>query len=177
MAMEPDYYEILHLSTKADRSTIIAAYRRLARRYHPDLSSDPVATERMRQFNAAVETLSDRQKRAQYDARRAKARGQTGEPGAPIESRDLMVYRQGSLGAVRRGRPTRLDRVRLPRVAGERPALQTSQRTRKPTVLGSVDGVQTLGDFSTTVLGQEFGEGRRIQAAAGHTKPSAQCLA
>jgi DnaJ domain len=104
MAMEPDYYEILHVSTKADRGTIIAAYRRLARRYHPDLSSDPVATERMRQFNAAVETLSDPQKRAQYDARRAKSRGQTGEPGAPIESRDLMVYRQGSLGAIRRGR-------------------------------------------------------------------------
>ena len=104
MAMEPDYYEVLHVSTKADRSTIIAAYRRLARRYHPDLSSDPVATERMRQFNAAVETLSDPKKRAQYDARRAKARGQTAEPGAPVESRDLMVYRKASLGAVRRGR-------------------------------------------------------------------------
>jgi DnaJ domain len=102
--MEPDYYEILHVSTKADRSTIIAAYRRLARRYHPDLSSDPVATERMRQFNAAVETLTDPQKRAQYDARRARTPGQTGDPGAPNESRDLMVYRKGSLGAVRRGR-------------------------------------------------------------------------
>jgi curved DNA-binding protein CbpA len=52
---------------------IHAAYRVLARVYHPDVSHDQDAAKAMCQLNAAYEVLSDRRRRAQYDARCARA--------------------------------------------------------------------------------------------------------
>jgi hypothetical protein len=54
----------------ADLEAIKAAYRRLARLYHPDLNPRPEAAERMRAINAAYHVLSDPQQRAAYDAQR-----------------------------------------------------------------------------------------------------------
>ena len=67
---EPDYYEILQVSPRAEQTVIEAAYRRLAQRYHPDVNKDPDAPERMRLINQAFEVLGNPGKRGQYDARR-----------------------------------------------------------------------------------------------------------
>jgi hypothetical protein len=66
-------YEVLQVSPRAEARVIQAAYRVLARDYHPDVSRDTDAAERMRRLNAAYEVLRDRELRAQYDARRARA--------------------------------------------------------------------------------------------------------
>jgi hypothetical protein len=68
-----NYYEILEVSDTATPAEIKAAYRRLALKYHPDKSNDPDTGEKFRQINEAYTTLSDDEKRRQYDlTRKAK---------------------------------------------------------------------------------------------------------
>ncbi len=67
MASKRDYYEILGLSRTASRDEIKKAYRRLARRYHPDVSQEEDADEKFKEVSEAYEVLSDDQKRAAYD--------------------------------------------------------------------------------------------------------------
>ena len=62
-----NYYAILKVSTKAEERTIRAAYRRLARRLHPDVNQENDAHERMVLINKAYDVLSDPIKKAEYD--------------------------------------------------------------------------------------------------------------
>jgi curved DNA-binding protein CbpA len=64
----PDPYTILRVHREATSSQLRAAYRRLAKRYHPDLHADAAATEQMRRVNQAWEALSSPSRRADYDA-------------------------------------------------------------------------------------------------------------
>jgi curved DNA-binding protein len=62
-----DYYEALGVSRTADADELQEAYRRLARRYHPDVNKDPGAEERFKEVNEAYQVLSDPDTRARYD--------------------------------------------------------------------------------------------------------------
>jgi curved DNA-binding protein len=63
-----DYYKILGVDRDADRKEIRSAFRRLARKYHPDVNpNDPEAEERFKEINEAHEVLSDPEKRSKYD--------------------------------------------------------------------------------------------------------------
>ncbi|KAG7652526.1 putative terminal organelle assembly protein TopJ [Arabidopsis thaliana] len=66
-AASGDYYATLGVSKSANNKEIKAAYRRLARQYHPDVNKEPGATEKFKEISAAYEVLSDEQKRALYD--------------------------------------------------------------------------------------------------------------
>ena len=64
-----DYYTILGVPQQADDSQIKQAYRKLAKKYHPDLNPDnPAAEEKFKDIVEAYETLSDTAKRKKYDA-------------------------------------------------------------------------------------------------------------
>ncbi len=65
--MAGDYYEILGISRNASQDEIKRAYRRLARKYHPDVNREPGAEERFKEVNRAHEVLSDPEARARYD--------------------------------------------------------------------------------------------------------------
>src|SRR2546425_3689895 len=63
-----DYYRILGVDRKADDKTIKSAYRRLARKHHPDVAKTKDATERFKEISEAYEVLSDPEKRRRYDS-------------------------------------------------------------------------------------------------------------
>ncbi|KAI6672005.1 hypothetical protein NL676_006890 [Syzygium grande] len=62
-----DYYATLGVPKSASGKEIKAAYRKLARQYHPDVNKQPGATEKFKEISAAYEVLSDDKKRALYD--------------------------------------------------------------------------------------------------------------
>jgi molecular chaperone DnaJ len=65
--MARDYYDILNVSRGADQEEIKKSYRRLARKYHPDVNKEEGAKEKLQEINNAYEVLSDPEKRARYD--------------------------------------------------------------------------------------------------------------
>lgn len=75
-AEQPTFYDLLGISSEGTFEDVRAAYRRMARKYHPDVSPPDAAAENTRRFievQEAYETLSDPSRRATYD--RALARG------------------------------------------------------------------------------------------------------
>lgn len=62
-----DYYKILGLSKNASEDEIKRAYRKLARKYHPDVSKDASAEEKFKEVSEAYEVLKDPEKRKKYD--------------------------------------------------------------------------------------------------------------
>ncbi len=62
-----DYYQILGVPRDADGSDIKKAYRKLARRYHPDVNKEASAEEKFKEVNEAYEVLKDTEKREAYD--------------------------------------------------------------------------------------------------------------
>ena len=66
--MAKDYYDILGVSKDASEDEIKSAYRKLAKKYHPDLNKDnPDATAKFKEVNEAYEILGDAKKRSNYD--------------------------------------------------------------------------------------------------------------
>lgn len=62
-----NYYEILGIPEDASQAEIKSAFRKLAKKYHPDISKDPDAEEKFQKVQEAYNVLGDAEKREQYD--------------------------------------------------------------------------------------------------------------
>jgi curved DNA-binding protein len=109
-----DYYSILGVERDADADAIKKAYRKLAHKYHPDVSKDPKGEEKFKEIAEAYETLKDREKRAAYDQLGTPRPGQEFRPppgwetqfggsGMSFDDIDLADLFAGLAGASQRG--------------------------------------------------------------------------
>ena len=67
MAEKQDYYEVLGVDKNASEKDIKKAYRKLAMKYHPDVSEEEGAEEKFKEVSEAYAVLSDDEKRQRYD--------------------------------------------------------------------------------------------------------------
>lgn len=83
-----DYYKIMGLERNASQEDIKRAYRKLARKYHPDVSKEANAEEKFKEVGEAYEILKNKEKRAQYDqyGQYWKEQGQQQRPDASQQS-------------------------------------------------------------------------------------------
>lgn len=88
MASKRDYYDILGISKNATEKEIKTAYRKLAMKYHPDVLKDGSSDAKMRELNEAYDTLSDVEKRKEYDLYGADGPGAGGTAGRSSGSAD-----------------------------------------------------------------------------------------
>jgi curved DNA-binding protein CbpA len=95
----PDPYKVLQVDPEADDEVIRAAYKGLARKYHPDVSPDPASVERMVRINQAWEMLRDPIRRAAVDRARARASG-TSARVAAADGKANAASRRQPVGAV-----------------------------------------------------------------------------
>ncbi|MGZ4125863.1 MAG: DnaJ C-terminal domain-containing protein [Actinomycetota bacterium] len=95
--MARDFYEVLGLGRGASKDEIQAAYRKLARQWHPDVNKDPQAEDRFKEISEAYDVLSDPETRRRYDAFGEEFRR------VPEDADPEMYARAGAGGARRAG--------------------------------------------------------------------------
>jgi len=95
-----DYYKILGLEPTADDKAIKTAYRKLARKYHPDVSKEAGAEDKFKEASEAYEVLKSPEKRAEYDDLR-----KYGQQGRPFQGPPGWQSRGGGGGGGAQGNP------------------------------------------------------------------------
>ncbi len=88
-----DYYEILGIKHDAKEAEVKSAYRKLARKYHPDVNKDKNAGQKFKDINEAYEVLSDKDKRQRYDS--LGANWQNGSGFTPPPGYENFNFNQG----------------------------------------------------------------------------------
>jgi molecular chaperone DnaJ len=113
-----DYYEVLGVPRTATPEDIKAAFRKLARQYHPDVSQEPNAEERFKEINEAYAVLSEPDKRAAYDRfGHAGVQNTGGVPDFTVDFADLFEEFFGGFGGF--GRSSSRRARNAPRRGGD----------------------------------------------------------
>lgn len=166
----PDPYKVLQVDPEAEREVIEAAYRRLARKYHPDVSPDPDSPQKMIAINQAWDQLRDPVRRAAVD----RARVRSLDAAARVAATDAQVRTaQAMPAAAPRGEPKHAgpiptsplarsprpgDPVNLPFGSMSEPA-DLAANAGVPGPREQTTGRVPIGGFSSGVSSRPEGEG------------------
>ena len=126
-----DYYQTLGVAREASADDIKHAYRRLARKYHPDLNKEPEAEARFKELGEAYEVLKDPEKRAAYDD--VGKRWQPGAEAPPPGWDSGYEFRGGEADSRRLRRRTATSSRRCS--AGAAPRRATARRRARRTTM------------------------------------------
>ncbi len=173
-------YETLGIAPGASEEEIKRAYRKLARKYHPDINKEPGAEEKFKEINAAYEVLSDPAKRQQYDQYGDSMFGNQsfhdfarGQGGADFDINDILnqVFGGGFGGGFgNRGFDSRFG-------FGGGPDLDISARLSIPfgvAVLGGKQSVAIEGDRFDIKIPAGINEGETLRVRGRGRKMSGQ---
>jgi len=141
--MARDYYEVLGVSRSADQEEIKRSYRRLARKYHPDVNKESGAEELFKEVNRAYEVLSEPETRARYDRFGEAGVGSAASGAAGFQDfgdmggfADIFESFFGGFGGAatggRRRGPTRGDDLRLDLKLGFKEAVFGGEKSKLP---------------------------------------------
>lgn len=173
-----DYYEILGVSKSASESEIKSAFRRLAKRYHPDVSKEPDAAEKFKEAQEAYAVLSDENKRKQYDqfGHAAFQGGAGGADGFDFSGFDFSDIFDGLFGdsfgfgnfssfgggrSTNRARKGRDSLIRVNLTFDE--AINGCKKTINVDIMESCDECKGLGGFDETTCSTCHGSGTITQ--------------
>ncbi len=102
MAVKRDYYDVLGIDRNADEKTIKKAYRKLAKKYHPDTNAGNAdAADKFKEVNEAYDVLSDPKKKKMYDQFGHAAFEAGADPGAGAGAGGFGGFRVAAMAAIR----------------------------------------------------------------------------
>ncbi len=169
--MAKSLYETLEVSENASAEEIKKAYRKLARKYHPDVNKDPSAEEKFKEINAAYEVLSNPEKKQQYDQYGDSmfggqnfhdfARGQ----GSNVDLDEILRQMFGQAGGFSRGG---FSQGGFGGFGGfNEPDLDTNAQTTIPfdiAVIGGKQHISLNGDSFDVKIPEGIEDGQKIRA-------------
>ena len=158
-----DYYKILGVPRSAGQDEIKKAYRRLARMYHPDVSTEADAEARFKEVNEANEVLSDREKRSAYD--RLGANWRAGQDFRPPPGWAGRAGGGSSGGAGFDGFSDFFESMFGAR--GGRSGAGFQMRGADRSAIAKITLDQAMHGTEVTVSGGSNGAGRRVRIPAG----------
>ena len=169
--MAKSLYDTLEVSENASAEEIKKAYRKLARKYHPDVNKDPSAEEKFKEINAAYEVLSNPEKKQQYDQYGDSmfggqnfhdfARGQ----GSNVDLDEILRQMFGGAGGFSRGG---FSQGGFGGFGGfNEPDLDTNAQTTIPfdiAVIGGKQHISLNGDSFDVKIPEGIEDGQKIRA-------------
>ena len=169
--MAKSLYDTLEVSENASAEEIKKAYRKLARKYHPDVNKDPSAEEKFKEINAAYEVLSNPEKKQQYDQYGDSmfggqnfhdfARGQ----GSNVDLDEILRQMFGGAGGFNRGG---FSQGGFGGFGGfNEPDLDTNAQTTIPfdiAVIGGKQHISLNGDSFDVKIPEGIEDGQKIRA-------------
>ena len=175
-----DYYKVLGVDSDADEATIKTAYRKLARKYHPDVNKDAGAEDKFKEIAEAYHVLKDSERRAEFDDNKkyggrsggfqsqGGSSGFGGQGGFEGDYSDFFSSFGGGQGfGQRQPRPVRGQNVEIEVSVGLAEILEVKEETVSYT-LTNADGTGTKKNLKVKIP-QGVADGERIRVSGqGH---------
>lgn len=175
-----DHYKVLGVESDADEATIKTAYRKLARKYHPDVNKDVGAEDKFKEIAEAYHVLKDSERRAEFDdmkkyggrggfqSQGGRSQGFGGQGGFEGDFSDFFSSFGGGQGfGQRQPRPVRGQNVELEVSVGLAEILEVKEETVSYT-LTNADGTGTKKNLKVKIP-QGVADGEKIRVAGqGH---------
>jgi len=166
--MAKEYYEILGVSEDANQDEIKKAYRKKAKKYHPDSNSDTADEEKFKKINKAYDVLSDEEKRKKYDQfgkQGVEGSSSRGQRRAASNFQDIFeqIFGGGGFGGQSRGRSRQEAHLKIQTTITLEEVYEGTEKTFNVKRRTECDNCNGTGgeDGNTTTCSECNGKGRK----------------